>query len=223
MAVSASLEEVKMIDQETKDSVNGYIRNVQESLPKDNAYYNIPKLIIYWCLLYYDQEEFVKDPALRSPNFRFLSNTKVQKIRDCYHTAFFTKIAKTATHEWKFRLNKFDSAGFTTIIGIWKTTFPMKYDAKLSISPQFYGFYVNNKVLTATDEDIRREYGDRYCKQGDVIEMILNLNKLQLSYKVNGEDYGIAFNNISDTTYRAALCLHYSGDSVELLSYQRYY
>ena len=223
MAVNASLEEVKLIDQDTKDTVNGYIRNVQESLPEDNAYYNIPKLIIYWCLLYYDQEEFVKDPALRSPNFRFLSNTKAQKIRDCYNTAFFSKVAKKGIHEWKFRLNKFDSAGFTTIVGIWKTTFPMRYHVKLSTSStRFYGYYLNNKTLTASGSGIRREYGE-YCREGDVIEMILNLNKLQLSYRVTEKDYGIAFNNIEDTTYRAALCLHYRGDIIELLSYQRYY
>ena len=47
------VEELRKIDQSSKDSVYGYLRRIQSTFPSDNVYYNIPSLVFYWCLLYF--------------------------------------------------------------------------------------------------------------------------------------------------------------------------
>ena len=49
--------------------------------------------------------------------------------------------------------------------------------------------------------------------------MTLNLNQLQLSYKINDTDYGKAF-DVEKTSYRAAATLYYKETKFTLLSYK---
>ena len=39
----------------------------------------------------------------------------------------------------------------------------------------------------------------------NVIEMILDLNKLTLSFIIDGKDYGVAFENIKPSRYKACM------------------
>ena len=68
-------------------------------------------------------------------------------------------------------------------------------------------------------EHDRRPYG-RKCKQGEVIEMKLDLNKQQLSYSINGDDQGIAFEQIEKCEYIACLSTHQKNNCIQLLSYK---
>ena len=55
------------------------------------------------------------------------------------------------------------------------------------------------------------------CVEGDIIEMELDLNNLTIKYIINGKDYGIAFNNIENCNYRAAVTIDGGGSSITLL------
>ena len=46
-----------------------------------------------------------------------------------------------------------------------------------------------------------------------------NLNNLTIKYIINGKDYGIAFNNIENCNYRAAVTIDQNSSSISLLSY----
>ena len=64
-------------------------------------------------------------------------------------------------------------------------------------------------------------------KNGDIIEMILDLNHLTLSYKVNDKEYNAVF-EIEKGEYRAAVTLSTNFNdgavsSIALLSYQEFY
>ena len=61
----------------------------------------------------------------------------------------------------------------------------------------------------------RIKYGER-PNNGSIIEMILNLDNLTLSYVINGTDYGKAF-DIQRGKYRLGLCMSPVGDSLTLL------
>ena len=50
--------------------------------------------------------------------------------------------------------------------------------------------------------------------------MILDLNNYTLSYTLNGENQGIAFKNIEQTEYRAAVTLYAANDKISLLSFE---
>ena len=61
-----------------------------------------------------------------------------------------------------------------------------------------------------------KKYGVQ-SKNGDIIEMILDLDNYTLKYIVNGKDYGFAYDDIEKCKYRAALYMWYEGDTVTLL------
>ena len=56
MSTVVTLQDVKNIDERTKDIVFGYIRRLQLLLSRDN----VPSLVSHWCLLYYYQREFFR-------------------------------------------------------------------------------------------------------------------------------------------------------------------
>ena len=62
------------------------------------------------------------------------------------------------------------------------------------------------------------KYGQNHnFKGGDIIDMILDLDKLQLSYKVNDTDLGVAFSKIEPTSYRACIDICSEDDSVQII------
>ena len=63
------------------------------------------------------------------------------------------------------------------------------------------------------------KYGKRKFGTGDVIEMVLDFNKGEVRYIVNGDDQGVAFKDIKQVTYTAAVSTIEKGDSIEILQY----
>lgn len=65
-------------------------------------------------------------------------------------------------------------------------------------------------------------YGDK-INEGDILCLILDLNKKQIKFMVNDKDLGIAFRNIicrKDVTYRLAVSLHSINDSVTITKFE---
>eukprot|EP01084_Bolivina_argentea_P149340 260887_1 len=57
---------------------------------------------------------------------------------------------------------------------------------------------------------VLHEYGTK-CKNGDIVVMTLDLNSFSLRFAINDQDYGVAFANIEDTEYRAAIFMYVYG------------
>ena len=67
------------------------------------------------------------------------------------------------------------------------------------------------------------EDGNSFC-DGDLVTLKLNLRTRQISLIVNGQDEGIAFENIFKSTeikYKLFVSLKYIGDSVEIINFTR--
>ena len=77
-----------------------------------------------------------------------------------------------------------------------------------------------------TRPNIYTLYKADYCKaiaNGNIVTIILDLNKYTLSYKVNDKDLGIAFKNIAvgnDLKYVLAISVPDEGTSVSLINYE---
>ena len=54
--MSLNFEEVKQIDQRTKNIVFGFIRWSQQLLLQESTYYNIPNIIYHICILFFWQK-----------------------------------------------------------------------------------------------------------------------------------------------------------------------
>ena len=57
------------------------------------------------------------------------------------------------------------------------------------------------------------------CAQGDIIEVVLNLDAFTIKYNINNEDYGI-MQQVENTEYRIAVASYnnVSGSSIKMLS-----
>ena len=62
-----------------------------------------------------------------------------------------------------------------------------------------------------------REYGAKCSKIGDVIEMILDFDKLELRYCINDKDYGKAHTINKESKYKGIVTFSDDGESVRLL------
>ena len=67
--------------------------------------------------------------------------------------------------------------------------------------------------------DGEEEYGS-VCKNGDVVTMVVDLNKMNLRYSVNDVCYGKAF-DIDKDSYRVAVFMYEKANSIQLLHYNQ--
>lgn len=202
------------VDQKTKDTVSGFIRKIKNLFPSD---------IARLCLLYYFVEEQF-DPD-NCPKYQLSNNNKtVAKCGSGSRNAYLTKIVNTGVHRWRFKL-EYEDLNLPLSIGIFKTK--TKGGLKQGYNNTAENFSKKNGYAVvvsyqrrARNKGIGKAYGKRQSKSGDIYEMILDFNKRTLSFNVNDEFWGIAFDKIEQTSYRAVVCAGYWWDKFHLLSYQ---
>ena len=66
----------------------------------------------------------------------------------------------------------------------------------------YTGNLCSNKLMSNTKT---QNYCCKWNKEGDILEISLDLSKQTISFKVNDKDYGVGFKNIKKTKYRLAL------------------
>eukprot|EP01084_Bolivina_argentea_P147055 257347_1 len=231
-----ALQIIKYVDQRSKDTVNGFIREFQSILPN-----NIPPLINHICLVFYAPRD-IWDNQHISKKMQLIDESCITKISDDWDfcSAFGKNIIESGQFHWKFRIEKVQAVGlgWYIVLGIWK----IKSENKPPVHTYFthngdkgaYAFVTDSARLVSrcggtyrkiqpidinnrTDiyENRTIEYGIQ-CKTGDIIDMYLDLNELSLSFAINNHDYGTAF-EIENTAYRMAVNMQQKGDSLRIL------
>ena len=90
------------------------------------------------------------------------------------------------------------------------------------VKDKLYGWCINYQYTTTGSRATRNMYGDVACQGGEhVIEMILDLNAYAytLRYIHNGNDQGIAYDDIEQTAYRVVWGATKQADKIEILDY----
>ena len=218
----ASFENVKKIDLKKKKCVFGYIRRMQQLFPDDNIYYTISSLVIHWILSYFASVDEFDENSVGGQYHLSQDNMVItrNKVKDFNIAVYLKAEAKRGIHKWRFKIRACNIYGLYTTIGIWKLNHSILKNQNIygMNDGSFYAWMVNKKQIIPGKVHEIRVYGDAKCVRGDVIEMILDLEKKTLSYKVNKKDYGVAFENIEDTSYKAFAFINWKDDSLELLS-----
>ena len=194
---------------------------MQAILPRDETFYNIPPLINHVCLVFYGSSD-EWDPEY-IPNKMKLEDNCITYIHG-YHryvSAFGKAIVSKGKFHWKFMVEKVQDKGWYIVIGIWKTKsedHPPKdtYFTHLGYKSGYAFVADDGKLVTESGGGSSKEYGVS-CKAGDIIDMFLDLDALTLSFSINDIDYGVAFKNIENTSYRMALDMQQKGDCLRLL------
>ena len=225
--MSTDQVEPRNIDEWIKNLTFGYIHEIQLMFSTDNPYYIMPIDIIYICAIYYDViDEF--DPEYTPNTFKIEDNI-LTKLKDGKHSVMLKKELNGGCHHWKFLLLKYSQSNLTLSFGIFKTKQLTKdsineYCGKTPNCAYIFnvGFYHklndHNKKLVGFCLSKKR-YGEK-CTTNDIIDMYLDLDKLELSYAINGKNYGVA-HNIDKCQYRACINM-YANACIKLVSYQRY-
>ena len=212
------LKKLKNIDQMTKDLVNGFIRDIQRYLPNNQTYYNIPSSIKNICILFfYMFDEW--NPNMIGKGFTIVNDTKLVSEYSSFtwRAAYLSKMIENGQHIWKFKLVQ----GNCFMIGIWDC----KYDSSITLSGDldrsdgksyvYHTYFAHcNKYPNASWEE-NGSYGQK-CKEGDIISMCVDMELLTLSFMINDNDFGKAF-DIKNAKYRAAVAC-YESSYIELLS-----
>ena len=203
------------IPDDTKCVLSGYIRNMQKYIDND-----IPEVIMMIILSFYYIAEYFKDTDCKGSE----NNTKIVSTgsnRNAYGNIHIDSTIPTV-HHWKFKIGKVQYSGTYTIgiaeisvfkqRGIWMTTGKgYAYDGTgTSRIPSVKGYSF-------------KWGGTARFKEGDILEMVLDLKNKILIYQVNdNKSESTLINNIKtgiDIEYKLAVMLSTSGDWIQLISY----
>ena len=224
--MAVDFKRLKQINPRQSLTVYGYIRNVQKVLPAGISYYNIHDLIKQTCILFYAFiHEWDKELIGERVEFIEETNSIKQIALNRSSSTYLKDIFDSDVHHWKFKIEKItDPDDWYCTLGIskmksadFKTNCAFTYASKQG----GYGYAYSiarktNKRGHAFVSDDENKYGVK-ARSGDIIEMHCDMNKLELSFSVNGIDQGVAYENMEKTKYKAAINLYCEGDMVSLL------
>ena len=186
---------LKCIDCDTLFTVFGYIRRFQSILHRsNNSYYNIPKSIFNIIAIYY----FIPEQwDINCMGNTFIVNDNILiKKEEGYQTAFLLNIVSSGIHHWKFKLIKYNTGYFLRygIVKCDEIKSKNLTDTRLAKIPHVA--YVYNAWTgalmehTTKNTDIKFENKQQYkAKEGDIIDIYLNMKELTLKFGINNIIY----------------------------------
>ena len=83
-----STKKLKHVDEKTKYTVYGYVREIQKLFPKQNSYYNIPIGVIHFILLYYYKQLQLNKKYI-GKDLKLIDHKTIEKIDDSFSFSTF--------------------------------------------------------------------------------------------------------------------------------------
>ena len=189
----------------------GYIRQLEKIHNDMNIPIEINDIIYLFQRIYdqwdkkYSNEHIMIDQEKSMITFNAPNNHE-------FVTAFGSHSVSKGIFKWKIKLLSFVNNGLhggSPFVGIIEDKEELVQSSQSGdwdgYGYQFCGGSGNLYSEWAYRENKAIDYGCKWKEEGDVIEMILDLDDYTLSFSVNGEGFGVAFKNIMDTNYRLVL------------------
>ena len=204
---------LKMVDDGSKDSVFGYIRQSC----KESGKASIPMMIQYCCLRYYFLNEYFSKCGI---NMKISDNGHVVRaIRRSEHVdsaigKFIVDLRNdlVTEYKWTIKLLKLTAGGRFGLVS--ENYCKFHYVCGLGFSS---GTIIGHSCV------IPEAYG-KGCVKNDIISMVLNVKSQTLSYHHNGRNLGdIAVKIDKKTNYKMAVTLYQTDSVVQLVRYQEKY
>ena len=217
---------LKIADQRSKDTVFGYLRELQNMVDPD---YSTPQQIEYCCLEYYLSKEVFTE---RGDNMTINQTMDmVTNAAKADNTAYGSIIIDPSNQDNKISEYKWDFKFLTVeprfvYIGLdssdkenINTSFVYPADNKHI----FYGFATDGWFDWQIDYGTGLKcvkYGEK-CRKNDKITMILNIKDATLRYEKNGKDFGIVGTKINlEKKYHLAVNIYTKDQSVQIVDFQ---
>lgn len=172
-----SLQNLSKLRDERKHTVYGYIR---EQYKED-----VPDGIILICILFYATSWDEWDKHHIAESIELDEETGIVTQNKPTKTSVFLKeIVDSDIHLWKFKVIKCNNYECTTMhIGIWNVEsnhrIPPTDDTFYCVSTVGYVFVTSTGQIKSANH--QTAYGET-CRDGAIVEMIVDFNKLSLSF-----------------------------------------
>ena len=228
--MAPGLEDVKYIDQLSKDIVFGFVKDMHSLILSENVYYNIPSLVISWCLLYFHQNEYftTADDTHPEVGVEINESGNIATTKEGWTQQIFGVLEISGREDlkyiWEIKIINGKRENWYNYIHIGLTYQSLKdnennQDGDKSIT--FYGYDADG--LTCAGSVTYYQYGEKYgCN--DIISMELNVKDRTLQFYKNNESQGIAYDNLKfdkDMVYKMTVAMSSKGNSVQLIQFKR--
>ena len=215
------------IDDITKYTVYGWIREVEKALNLDP----IPNEIILICISYYHEEEMWSE--IGGNNELSGKGKIVERLKttrswgDCNHGSIFIESTANCICRWDLKVWKLKSGGMQ--LGIVSDPAQREYFTAIK-DGSFYIYwnsgYTFNNDKTLTEYEWTWNKCDQKYRKGDEISIILDLKERKVTFLVNGTDANNGYENIEigdKIKYQLFSAMHFAGDCVEILKFNRFF
>ena len=216
VGVSQIMSEIQMneIPDDTKYLLSGFIRRMEKEVNND-----IPEVIMMIILSFYYIAEYFKDTDCELSE----KNTKITSAghnRNGYGNLIIDSTSN-GCHQWQFKIGFIK---FSLMVGITEssinTTCPI-----YTVKGKGYGYHSRGKTCIPKSKGTGYKSIEKKprFKEGDKVQMVLNLDKKSLSFKLNEGDT-CSIENIKigqDIDYKLAVFMGDPGDSLQLISYHK--
>ena len=216
----------KQIDQQTIDTVNGYIRDKQELLPyEENSYYIIPSLVIHLILSYYiEPEYFTNNPGGYKVSDDKKTITKIDASEPSIYGNIIIPSTRKGIYSWIFKIlciKTNTSFGITSDIDC---TYKGGEFWQTSKFPAYAAVYAGHRASKGKMEYEYPEFNQ--IRANSMIKMVLDLSKKELIFWVDNQNLGVAYKDIDvgeDIKYRMAVDMYNASTKMCLIDYNEYY
>ena len=213
-----AFKQLKKIDKRTQYSVYGWIRNQEKTL----RLRNVPSMISSVCILYFRDDEIfdvIGDDIKLSENKK--SVTKIEKDRNYANNSYgIIEISSMSNliYQWDLKIVQKKKAD-ALAVGIASNQIPNK-QIENDKDGIFYVCGDHGHIFgDSIDEQI-----DAKFDTNDIVSIHLDLQKLQISFAINGEKKGSSFKKIqkaSEIKYRLVVSLGNTGDCIEIINFTK--
>ena len=222
--MSTLLKKISIIDQRTKYGVYGWIRKAEKELM--SGY--IPVMISNICLMYYFEEEIfeiIGKDVMVSEDKRCITKMNSTSWSNASYGINEIESNTCYTYQWNLKIRH--KTINSTMIGISNSIHPNKYFRcysmdKIASKPVFYVLWSGSGQLYNNDKH-GWDFGGIQFKEGDIISLILDLSKQEISAKVNDDKKRVVYRDIAksdDIKYRLMVSLCEPDTCVEIIDFK---
>eukprot|EP01084_Bolivina_argentea_P267518 454119_1 len=208
--------------------VSGYIREARRLFVSTQCklFSNIPSLITSICVEYYYIAEGFEiggqDMIISEDGKTVSKNTKEHWNNTSYGYEIIPSNGSYYNYvEWQLKIN-YSSRNHDFIVGISSNTKNVNDEYFNDKRKGNYGYWSDGLLIAVGDKWGTKRYANVTCTTNDMIGIHLDLEKKELSFSVNGVNYGTAFKNIAcgkNIKYRLAISAFYNHSSISIAKF----